>query len=85
MDRRTVVAFVGDDESGSERVARAVEAAWNGAGGPSLRTLAPTDFGDDRDGEEPLEGTCGVVVTASAATDGGVADGLAALPSHVPV
>ncbi|TKX84756.1 histidine kinase [Halorubrum sp. SS5] len=85
MDRRTVVAFVGDDESASERVARAVEAAWNGAGGPSLRTLAPADFDGDRDGEEPLEDTCGVVVTASAATDGDVREGLAALPSHVPV
>jgi signal transduction histidine kinase len=47
--------------------------------------LAPADFGGDRDGEEPLDDTCGVVVTASAATDDAVREGLAALPSNVPV
>ena len=85
MDRRTVVAFVGDDESASERVARAVEAAWEGAGGPSFRTLSPADLGGDREGAGPLDDTCGVVVTASAAADETVRERFAALPSNVPV
>ena len=85
MDRRTVVAFVGDDESASERVARAVEAAWEGTGGPTFRTLSPADLGGDREGEGPLDDTCGVVVTASAAADEAVRERFAALPSNVPV
>ena len=85
MDRRTVVALVDDDESASERVARAVEAAWEGASDLSLRTLSSADFGGDRDGEVPLDDTCGVVVTASAAADEAVREWLAVLPSNVPV
>ena len=84
MDRRTVVAFVGDDESVSERVSRAVDAAW-GTDGPAFRTFAPSELDTARDGEDTLNATCGVVVTASAATDDAVADRLAMLPSNVPV
>ena len=85
MDRRTVVAFVGDDPGASERVARAVDAAWKGPSGPRFRTLTPTDFGANRDGEEPLSAMCGVVVTGTATADDAVADRLATLPSNVPV
>ena len=85
MERRTVVAFVGDDASAGERVSRAVDTAWEGPDGPTFRTLAPADFGADRDGEELLNATCGVVVTAAAATDETVRDRLAMLPSNVPV
>lgn len=83
MDRRTVVAFVGDDASAAERVSRAVDAAWEGPDGPTFRALAPADL--DADGEGPLNATCGVVVTAAAATDEAVRDRLGALPSNVPV
>ncbi|ELZ44419.1 histidine kinase [Halorubrum californiense DSM 19288] len=85
MDRRTVVAFVGEDPSASERVSRAVDAVWGGPRGPELRTFVPSDLDGDRGGEDPLNGTCGVVVTAAAATDDAVAERLAALPSNVPV
>ncbi|ELZ62129.1 MULTISPECIES: sensor histidine kinase [Halorubrum] len=84
MDRPTVVAFVGDDASAGERVSRAVDAAWEGPH-PTFRALAPADLNADRDGESPLEATCGVVVTAAAAADGDVRDRLDALPSNVPV
>ncbi|TKX73672.1 histidine kinase [Halorubrum sp. GN11_10-6_MGM] len=84
MDRRTVVAFVGDDESASERVARAVDVAW-GADGPTFRAFAPSELDTARDGEGTLNATCGVVVTATAVTDDAVADRLAMLPSDVPV
>ncbi|ELZ35592.1 sensor histidine kinase [Halorubrum tebenquichense] len=84
MDRRTVVAFVGDDASAGERVSRAVDAAWEGPH-PTFRALAPADLDTDRDGESPLNATCGVVVTAAAAADGAVRDRLDALPSNVPV
>ncbi|ELZ45580.1 histidine kinase [Halorubrum coriense DSM 10284] len=85
MDRRTVVAFVGDNARVSERVTRAVDAAWKGPDGPTVRTFAPTELDGERDGGDPLNGTCGVVVTAAAATDDAVAERLAALPSNVPV
>ncbi|RLM76086.1 ATP-binding protein [Halorubrum sp. Atlit-26R] len=85
MDRRTVVAFVGEDPSASERVSRAVDAVWGGPRGPELRVFVPTDLDDDRDGEDPLNETCGVVVTAAATTEDRVTERLAALPSNVPV
>jgi len=85
MDRRTVVAFVGDNARASERVTRAVDAAWKGPDGPTVRTFAPTELDGERDGGDPLNGTCGVVVTAAAATDEAVTERLAALPSNVPV
>jgi len=83
MDRRTAVAFVGDDASAGERVSRAVDSAWEGPDGPTFRALVPADL--DADGEGSLNATCGVVVTAAAATDGAVRDCLGALPSNVPV
>ena len=85
MDRRTVVAFVGDSPEASDRVARAVDAAWNGPSEPAFRALAPTDLDANRDGEEILSTMCGVVVTAAAAADDAVTDRLAMLPSNVPV
>ncbi|VTT86026.1 11-domain light and oxygen sensing his kinase [Halorubrum sp. DM2] len=85
MDRRTVVAFVGDDASAGERVSRAVDAAWEGTDGPTFRALAPADLDADREGEGPLNATCVVVVTAAATTDGAVRDRLKRLPSNVPV
>ncbi|PSQ55520.1 histidine kinase [Halobacteriales archaeon SW_8_68_21] len=85
MDRRTVVAFVGDDASAGERVSRAVDAAWEGPDGPTFRALTPADLDADRDGAGPLNATCGVVVTAAATTDGVVRDRLRALPSNIPV
>ncbi|MDB2270643.1 GAF domain-containing sensor histidine kinase [Halorubrum ezzemoulense] len=85
MDRRTVVAFVGDNARASDRVTRAVDAAWKGPDGPTVRTFAPADLGEERDDEGPLNDTCGVVVTAAAAADDAVTERLAALPSNVPV
>lgn len=85
MDRRTVVAFVGDDASAGERVSCAVDAVWQGPDGPTFLALSPGDFDADRDGEDPLNATCGVVVTVAAATDDAVGDRLAMLPSNVPV
>ena len=85
MDRRTVVAFVGDDASASERVSDAVDTVWVGPDGPTFRSFTPGDFGADGDGEVPLNAMCGVVVTAVAVTDAAVNDRLAVLPSNVPV
>jgi two-component sensor histidine kinase len=85
MDRRTVVAFVGDNDSASERVSRAVDAAWGGPDGPTFRAFVPADFDADGDGEGPLDATCGVVLTAAAATDAAVKGRLDTLPSSVPV
>ena len=85
MNRRTVVAFVSDDASASERVSRAVDAVWGGPNGPELRTFAAADLDGDRDGEDPLSVACGVVVTAAATANGAVTERLAALPSNVPV
>ena len=85
MDRRSVVAFVGDDPGASDRVARAVDAAWNGPNVPEFRAFTPVDLDADRDGEKTLSTMCGVVVTAAAAADDAVTDRLAMLPSNVPV
>ena len=85
MDRRTVVAYVGDDEDAGERVSRAVDAAWRGPGRPAFRAFVPSDLDATRGGEETLNAACGVVVTAAAASDDAVADSLATLPSNVPV
>ncbi|QAU11740.1 HAMP domain-containing histidine kinase [Halorubrum sp. BOL3-1] len=85
MDRRTAVAFVGDDANASERVSRAVDTVWEGPNGPTFRAVAPANFDASRDVEELLNATCGVVITAAAATDDAVRDRLAALPSTVPV
>jgi signal transduction histidine kinase len=85
MDRRTVVAFVGDNARASERVTRAVDAAWTGPDGPAVGAFVPDDLDGERDGGDPLNGTCGVVVTAAAAADDAVTERLAALPSNVPV
>lgn len=85
MDRRTVVAFVGDDTDASERVSRAVDTVWEGSNGPTFRAFAPADFDANPDGGQPLNATCGVVITAAAATDDAVRDHLAMLPSNVPV
>ena len=85
MDRRTVVVFVGDNESACERVSRAVDAAWEGPDGPTFRAFAPADFDADDDSEGPLDATCGVVLTAAAAADGIVKERLDMLPSNVPV
>ena len=85
MDRRTVVAFVGDSASVCERVSRAVDAAWEGPDGPTFRAFATADFDADHDSADPLNATCGVVLTAAAAADDDVRDRLATLPSNVPV
>ncbi|SFR52490.1 sensor histidine kinase [Halorubrum sodomense] len=87
MDRRTVVAFVGDNRVAGERVSRAVDAAWKGPNGPALRTLSPIDIGIGAEGgdEAHLNAACGVVVTAAATTEDAVTERLAALPSNVPV
>ena len=84
MNRRTVVAFVGDDDSAGERVSRAVDIAW-GPDGPTFRAFAPSELDTARSGEGTLNAACGVVVTAAAATDDAVADRLTMLPSNVPV
>ena len=85
MDRRTVVAFVGDDERASERVSRAVDAAWPGPDGTGFRAFVPSELDAARNGEETLSAARGVVVTAAAATDDAAADRLAMLSSNVPV
>ncbi len=83
MDRRTAVAFVGDDASAARRVSRAVEAAWHGPDEPSCFTVAPAELGAGETACDKLAAACGVVVTATAA--GSAADRLSALPADVPV
>lgn len=83
MDRRTAVAFVGDDASAARRVSRAVETTWHGPDGPSFRAVAPAELSADESASDQLAAACGVVVTATAVDS--VTDRLSALPSEVPV
>ncbi|WP_435098825.1 ATP-binding protein [Halorubrum sp. N11] len=87
MRSRSTVTYVGDDPEVRERVARAVEAAWDGSQAPEYGVAATEvllEAVEDPD-LRPLADSCGIVTTTEAAGNSLVADQLKATPDSVPV